>query len=74
MGEGALPRELSGLPFYNQEKSGEGKKTIFFLILNQISSIISSCSMLGREVFLSLHRQAGLSWHSGNRQKGSNIC
>ena len=53
MGEGALPQELSGLPFYNQEKSGEGKKTIFFLILNQISSIISFCSMLGREVFLS---------------------
>ena len=32
-----MPQELSGLQFYNQRKSAEGKKTTFFLILEYMS-------------------------------------
>ena len=58
--EGAIPQGLSGLQFYNQRKRGEGVKITLFLIfwINMNISIISSSSMSGRGVFLSLHGQA----------------
>ena len=30
--EGDVPHKLSGLQFYNQKESGEGKKNTFFIL------------------------------------------
>ena len=57
--EGAIPRELSGLQFYNQRKVGRGKRPLSasFLSRHQ-TSIISFSSRVGRGVFSCLHGQA----------------
>ena len=47
---GAMPQELIGLQFYNQRKSGEGRRSLFFLSRCHVS-IIRSSSRLGGRVF-----------------------
>ena len=50
--EGAVPWELSGLPFYNHRNSREGEKTTFSFLSRCHVSIISFSSRLGRQVFV----------------------
>ena len=58
-GEGAGPRELSGLQFIIKGKVGRGRRPPSSSFLSRRhASIISSSSGLGRGVFLSLHGQA----------------
>ena len=56
--EGAPPQELSGLQFYNQRRSQKGRKPLSSSFLSRChASIVSSSSMSGGGVFLSLHGQ-----------------
>ena len=62
VGEGAVPRKLSGLQFYNQRKIWEGEERTFFLILERHQTfIISSSSMLYRGVSCPYKVKPGLS-------------
>ena len=57
--EGAMPRELSVLQFYNRRKSEGGKRPLSSLFFSRHqTSIISPSSMSDGGVFLSLHNQA----------------
>ena len=53
----AAPWGLSGLQFYNQRQSGEGRRASLSFLSGRHASIISSSSRLGRGVFLSPNDQ-----------------
>ena len=61
-GESAVPCKLSGLRFYNQRESREGKESTFFLILERHQNfIISFPYMLDRGVSCPYKVKPGLS-------------
>ena len=52
--EDVTPQELTGLQFYNQSKSGRGRRAFLSFLSRCHASIIRSSFRLGRRVFLSL--------------------